>query len=84
MSNLKTQAILLEQARAKAKRAQKAKNEEIKINVFLHHGDKVVNPQTGEEYTISEWQDKKSGVPDQSHPIEDNSEQKGKSNGEQK
>jgi hypothetical protein len=56
MSNLKTQAILLEQARAKAKRAQKAKNEEIKINVFLHHGDKVTNPKTGEEYTIKEWQ----------------------------
>lgn len=73
MSDLKTQALLLEIARAKAKKAQKAKSEEVKINVFLHHGDKVVDPQTGEEYTISEWQDKK-----------DNSEKERESNDEQK
>jgi siroheme synthase len=69
MNNLKKQAMLIEIAKAKAKKAKKAKSEAAEITVFLHHGDKVVNAQTGEEYTISEWQEEK-----------DNSEKERKSN----
>lgn len=58
MSDLKTQALLMEVEKAKAEKAKKAKSEEAEIMVFLHHGDKVINTKTGEEYTISDYNDK--------------------------
>jgi len=36
-----------------------AKGDNIEINVFLHHGDKLTNPKTGEILTIKEWEEHK-------------------------
>lgn len=40
-----------------------AKGDSIEINVFLHNGDKLTNPKTGEILTIKDWEEYKKDHP---------------------